>query len=247
VSESTTPGTRTVREVTIKGVRHGLMLVLPDDLAWEQVLTQLEAKLDAGRALIKGAKAQLDVGGRPLDADALQRLVRGLADSYQMEAIALIGTHETAQAAAVASGIPLTAPTPPTPPSPPERSNVVPTPTDPTTLTNNALYLRQTICSGQSIRHDGNIVICGDVNPGAEVVATGDIIVFGTLRGVAHAGAAGDEGCQIVAINLRPTQIRIAGYIARSPDAVAPPLSKYPEVARVQDSEIHIIPLREMS
>jgi septum site-determining protein MinC len=89
-------------------------------------------------------------------------------------------------------------------------------------------------------------VICGDVNPGAEVIATGDIIVFGTLRGVAHAGAAGDEDCQIIAINLRPTQIRIAGYIARSPDTIAPPPSKHPEAARVQDSEIHIIPLRDM-
>ena len=122
---------------------------------------------------------------------------------------------------------------------------VVATP-DAITPPNNALYLRQTVRSGQSIRHDGTIVLCGDVNPGAEVIATGDIVVFGTLRGVAHAGAAGDEDCQIIAINLRPTQIRIAGYIARSPDTAAPPLSKYPEVARVQNSEIHIIPLRDM-
>lgn len=246
MSESTTPATRPVREVTIKGVRHGLLLVLPEELDWDAVLTQLEGKLAAAQALVKGAKVQLDVGGRATEAELLKRLVGFLADTYQMEVTALVGTHETAKDVAEASGVPLAAPPAP-PAAPPERSKVVPTPTDPTTLTNNALYLRQTIRSGQSIRHDGNIVICGDVNPGAEVVATGDIIVFGTLRGVAHAGAAGDEGCQIVAINLRPTQIRIAGYIARSPDTVAPPLSKYPEVARVQDSEIHIIPLREMS
>jgi septum site-determining protein MinC len=129
----------------------------------------------------------------------------------------------------------------------PETAKVIPVPTDPSTFHNNALYMRQTIRSGQSVRHDGTIIICGDVNAGAEVIATGDIIVFGTLRGVAHAGATGDEDAQIIAINLRPTQIRIAGYIARSPDTAAPPLSKFPEVARVQNSEIHIIPLRDMN
>ena len=79
------------------------------------------------------------------------------------------------------------------------------------------------------------------------MVATGDIIVFGNLRGLAHAGAAGDGEAQIIAVNLRPTQIRIAGFMARSPDQGAPPLSKHPEVARVLDGEIHITPLKDLA
>ena len=237
-----------MREVTIKGVRQGILLVLPDDLAWDALVDQLEARLQAAAHLIKGARAQLDFGDRPVSRDQLERVLAVLREPHQMTPVALIGTQEATKTAADALGIAHSAP--PVPPAapvePPTRSPVVPT-TDPNTFTNNALYLRQTVRSGQQIRHDGTIVICGDVNPGAEIVATGDIIVFGTLRGVAHAGASGDEDCQIIAINLRPTQIRIAGYIARSPDTAAPPLSKFPEVARVQDSEIHIIPLREMS
>jgi septum site-determining protein MinC len=229
-------------EVAIKGVRQGILLVLPDDGAWDDVVGQLETKLAAASNLIQGSKAQLDVGDRPVNADQLNKLVKHLQDGYQLEANALIGTHADTRAAAEAAGIPMTAAPPPLPP---ERTKVVATP-DAANPPNNALYLRQTVRSGQSVRHDGTIVLCGDVNPGAEVIATGDIVVFGTLRGVAHAGAAGDEECQIIAINLRPTQIRIAGYIARSPDTAAPPLSKYPEVARVQNSEIHIIPLRDM-
>lgn len=236
-----------MREVAIKGVRQGILLVLPDDQEWDKVVGELDTKLAAAQGLIAGAKTQLDVGDRPVSSEQLEQLLKHLTTRFALEPAALIGTHETARSAAEACGISLTAPQPA---MAPERTKVVSGPgaaDAPAVTPNNALYMRQTIRSGQSVRHDGTIVICGDVNPGAEVIATGDIIVFGTLRGVAHAGAAGDEDCQIIAINLRPTQIRIAGYIARSPDTAAPPLSKYPEVARVNDSEIHIIPLREMT
>ncbi len=236
-----------MREVAIKGVRQGILLVLPDDQEWDKVVGELDTKLAAAQGLIAGAKAQLDVGDRAVSSEQLGKLLKHLTTRFALETAALIGTHETARNAAEACGISLTASQPT---MAPERAKIVSglgASDAPAVTPNNALYLRQTIRSGQSVRHDGTIVICGDVNPGAEVIATGDIIVFGTLRGVAHAGAAGDEDCQIIAINLRPTQIRIAGYIARSPDTAAPPLSKYPEVARVSESEIHIIPLREMT
>ncbi len=76
------------------------------------------------------------------------------------------------------------------------------------------LYHRGTLRGGQTLHHMGNIVVLGDVNPGAELVATGDIVVFGALRGVAHAGAQGDESARVVALELAPTQLRIATLIA---------------------------------
>jgi septum site-determining protein MinC len=80
-------------------------------------------------------------------------------------------------------------------------------------------------------------VIIGDVNPGAEVVATGDIVVFGRLRGVAHAGAEGDTSAEIIALDLRPIQLRISGYIGRSPDLDLK-TGGVPESARVEDGNI---------
>jgi septum site-determining protein MinC len=238
-----------LREVSIKGVRQGILLVVPDDQEWGAVREQLKEKLEAASTLITGAKAQLDLGDRAVTASELEALVGELKTGHQLELSGVVGTHEETRTAAEAVGLLIAAPVeaPAAAEAPAEKTKVVPVPTDPSTFHNNALYMRQTIRSGQSVRHDGTIVICGDVNAGAEVIATGDIIVFGTLRGVAHAGATGDDESQIIAINLRPTQIRIAGYIARSPDAAAPPLSKFPEVARVQNSEIHIIPLRDMN
>ena len=82
------------------------------------------------------------------------------------------------------------------------------------------LYLRRTIRSGQSISSDGNIVVIGDVNPGAEIIAKGDITVWGILGGIAHAGSGGNNYARIRALKLNPVQIRIGEIFARRPDTV---------------------------
>ena len=82
------------------------------------------------------------------------------------------------------------------------------------------LYLRKTIRSGQSISSDGNIIVIGDVNPGAEIIAKGDITVWGILGGIAHAGSDGNNYAKIRALKLNPVQIRIGEVFARRPDTV---------------------------
>lgn len=93
------------------------------------------------------------------------------------------------------------------------------------------LYLQTTLRSGGDIRHNGTVIILGDLNPGSSVVADGDILVWGRLRGVAHAGAQGNARCLILALQMEPTQIRIADFVARVPET--PPAQYYPEVAYV--------------
>ncbi len=85
------------------------------------------------------------------------------------------------------------------------------------------LYIRKTVRSGQSISSDGNIVIIGDVNPGAEVIAKGDITVWGVLGGIAHAGSDNNNFARIRALKLNPVQIRIGDIFARRPDTVNMP------------------------
>lgn len=82
------------------------------------------------------------------------------------------------------------------------------------------LYLRKTIRSGQSISSDGNIVVIGDVNPGSEIIARGDITVWGILGGIAHAGSDGNNYARIRALKLNPVQIRIGEVFARRPDTI---------------------------
>lgn len=104
------------------------------------------------------------------------------------------------------------------------------------------LYLKQTLRSGQTVSHKGDLVIIGDVNPGAEIMAEGDITVWGSLRGIAHAGIGGNTEAEIRALNLQPIQIRIAHAIARAPDR---PRITYasgtgPEIARIVEGKIRI-------
>ncbi|MBD1872152.1 septum site-determining protein MinC [Nodosilinea sp. FACHB-131] len=100
------------------------------------------------------------------------------------------------------------------------------------------LYLQTTVRSGVEIRHPGTIVVLGDVNPGSSLVAEGDILVWGRLRGMAHAGSGGDRSRCIMALQMHPTQLRLADLVARAPDG---PTGDYlPEVAYVGNNGIRI-------
>lgn len=104
----------------------------------------------------------------------------------------------------------------------------------------NALIVRRTLRSGQRVHHIGSVVVLGDVNPGAEVVAGGDILVLGTLRGIAHAGALGEEAAVVMALKLLPTQLRIAHFISRAPDHGDAPEPQGPEIAQIRNNLITI-------
>ncbi len=98
--------------------------------------------------------------------------------------------------------------------------------------------INKTLRSGQKVEYDGDILIMGNVNPDAYVVASGNIIVIGTLRGIIHAGANGDESSVIIALKLQPQQMRIGSYVTRSPDNLD--LPEHPEKAFVENNQIFI-------
>ncbi len=103
------------------------------------------------------------------------------------------------------------------------------------------LYHVGTLRGGQSLQQIGNIVVIGDVNPGAELIASGDILVYGRLAGVAHAGAQGDVSARVRALELVPTQLRIATAIAAESSARRGKKAE-PETACVRDGKIVVVP-----
>mgnify|MGYP003801904003 CR=1 FL=1 len=105
----------------------------------------------------------------------------------------------------------------------------------------NTKFIRTTMRSGQNINYNGNIVIIGDVNPGAEIIAKGNIMVMGTLRGLAHAGADGNTKAMIVAFRLQSKQLRIANVIGRAPDGEQEG-PHIPELAIIKDGALVIEP-----
>ena len=108
-----------------------------------------------------------------------------------------------------------------------------------------ALFIKSTFRSGQSLSHHGDVVVLADVNPGAEIRADGDIVVLGSLKGWVHAGASGDNKAVIIALELPSSRFQIGKYIGVAP---VPPLRKPkssasgPMIAYVRSRSIHVAP-----
>lgn len=107
------------------------------------------------------------------------------------------------------------------------------------------VVVNRTLRGGQEVRTQSSVLVCGNVNPGAQIIAGGSIDIRGTCRGMVHAGAFGNQKAFVIADHLVPTQIRIADLIARAPDKAPADLEKptRPERASIKDGQIVIEPI----
>lgn len=103
------------------------------------------------------------------------------------------------------------------------------------------VVVNRTLRGGQEIRTESSVMVCGNVNPGAQIIAGGSIDIRGTCRGMVHAGAFGDNTAFIIADHLMPTQIRISNLIARSPDEMEK--TERAERASIKEGRIVIEPI----
>jgi septum site-determining protein MinC len=215
-----------VDAVTIKGTSEGLVITLGSGPLHE-VLAEMEARLRAKASFFLGGRVALHVGDRPLSVEQLQAIGELLAE-LGVGLWAVGSDHPATLVAARELGLEsiILAQAGPPPLAAGQASREE----------GSGLVLRGTLRSGQTVRYAGHVVLIGDVNPGAEVVAGGDIVIWGKLRGNAYAGAAGDEEAVICALQLAPSQIRIASFIARSPERGRAP--KAAEMAHVQNGQI---------
>ncbi len=109
-------------------------------------------------------------------------------------------------------------------------------------LRSEALFIKATFRSGESVSHPGDVVVLADVNPGAEISAEGDIVVFGSLRGMAHAGSAGDTKAAIIALDLDSPRIQIGPYTGLAPTVKAnsKSMGTSPKIAYVRRHSIYV-------
>ena len=103
------------------------------------------------------------------------------------------------------------------------------------------MVINHTVRGGQEVKANCSVLICGNVNPGAQVIAGGSIDIRGTCRGFVHAGAFGDKTACVVADRLMPAQIRIADLIARAPDEEFQ--ASQAERAMIKDNQIIFEPV----
>jgi septum site-determining protein MinC len=110
---------------------------------------------------------------------------------------------------------------------------------------NTGQFYKGILRSGASLEFETSVIIIGDVNHGARVVSKGNIIVLGALKGNAFAGATGNTNSFVVALDMSPTQIRIADTIARAPDKPQKQEIKEAKIAFLEDGNIYIEPLNK--
>ncbi|OUL18091.1 septum site-determining protein MinC [Nostoc sp. 106C] len=213
-----------------------LLLILPTEaqvpateFSWYEIWQQMRQRLQTDRLRIPNTPVYLLAKDRLLDSRQLQELAEVLSE-VQLQLKSVATSRRQTAIAAVSSGYSVEQ-------LQPETSLSSEIKTTPTPLAD-ALYLEMTVRSGVEIRHPGSVIILGDLNPGGIVVADGDILVWGRLRGVAHAGASGNRECLIMSLQMEPTQLRIADAVARAPEKS--PTQFSPEVAHMTPQGIRI-------
>jgi septum site-determining protein MinC len=216
--------------VAIKGTKSGLVVTLAEGPSLDSVVAELTGRLKQGAAFFADARLTLNVGLRPVTAAEWQGL-RDLLLSHGVTLQSVIATSEAGRQGARAAGLAVISPVTAAQMTRAESRSPAAAREE-----HNGMLIKRTLRSGVSIRHPSHVVLLGDLHAGAEIIAGGDIVVWGALRGIAHAGALGDETAGIYALHLAPTQLRIAGHVARPPELTGD--QSWPEAARVQDGQI---------
>lgn len=177
------------QRIIIKGVKDGLVFLLDDKCGMDELLSELHYKLETShQQLLTGPLVHVNV-----------KLGKRRVTEEERELLtAAIRRRGNLMVQSIESE-----------PDPAEKK---------AKLTDDLKVLTGVIRSGQTVEHDGHLLLMGDVNPGGTLRCTGDIYVLGALRGMAHAGSGGRTSAIIAASQMKPTQLRIAEVISRPPD-----------------------------
>lgn len=212
--------------VKLRGYKDGLHLIINPKVSLNEVETAIHELLSEMNQSLSGTSIQIDMMTTPLTSDDLKELETHLTKSYDLVVKGVNVLDEKDESPILAA---------PTTHSISQELTL-----DSPMHIENAQVVRQTIRSGQTTSClTGSVILYGDVNPGGEVIASGDIVVLGALRGSAHAGANGRLSSVIIAMDLVPLQLQIGTYVNRPPIGQKP--RGYPEIARVGAEDIIIV------
>lgn len=225
--------------VNIKGRSDGIAVEVGRG-SWPEILGVLTKRLEQSAGFFRDGSVALDVGARPVVEDELRQFAAVLTQFEMKLGVVRTSSERTFQAA-LATGMTATLESPEGAP--------VATAAPAATNTDAASYFvyRGYLRSGHRLRRKENVLVIGDINPGAEVFSEGDILVWGRLRGVVHAGVGGNRRAIVAALDLEPTQLRIADVTTIGPDPKPGQPGRFfwkksqhkrPEIARLVQNEI---------
>lgn len=208
--------------VTIKGSKEGINVVLSDDITVEVAKEELIKKFNEAKGFFKGDKVYINLSSNTLSEFELF-LLQGTIEETLSDSEIVFETKPVSDKAREAA-------------EEKARKEAELYGID----EGMTRFYQGTVRAGQLVDARGNLVVIGDANPGSELVAGGNIIVMGAVRGMVHAGAGGNRGAVVVALNLLPTQIRIADIISRCPDDEVARAEWVPEIAYIKEDAVYI-------
>jgi len=199
--------TELLNSVSIKGRSDGVSIEVGQG-KWSDILEALSQRLVQSTGFFRGGKVTLDIGTRPLQESELQE-VSALTEQHGLSLTSVRSQSEQSCQVALAAGLAASLDAADGLLAQPALSNYE--------KLEHFVY-RGNLRSGQILRRSETILVMGDVNPGSQIISDSDILIWGRLRGIAHAGASGDQNAVIAALLMEPTQIRISDAIAILPE-----------------------------
>ena len=203
--------------VIFKGTKDGVTVLFDADAPFEELCQQLEKKVEEAGKFFDNVKTSLAFRGRSFTDEEEETLFQIITEHTSMQ-ITFLKTENNELK---------------------QLSDLLEKEMSPHNLTK---FHKGSLRNGQKIEFDGSLVIVGDVNPGAEIKASGNIIVLGQLKGMAHAGCKGMTDAFIAAVYMAPVQLRIADIITRFPEENKKG-PKPPEYAFIQQGQIFVMAL----
>lgn len=188
-------------DVVIKSNRYGVNLILNDQVSFPELLKSVGEKFKETEKFFGNSKMAVSFQGRALSPGEEQQLLNVIAQNCSLQIVCVM-ERGTALEEQMRQGVETV-----------QQQEYAEIPE-----TAGSDFYRGNLRSGQVLESASNVTLVGDVNPGATIIAQGNVVILGSLRGNACAGAGGDAGCFIFALDMRPIQLQIGEYIAKSPD-----------------------------
>ena len=204
--------------VVIKKFPNGITLFLNPELDFKQLLEEISQKFCQNRNFFRDSKVALALEGRSFSDEEERKIVSAIHDSSDLQVICIIGKNDETNRAFV-KAIKLS---------------------EAQTTENTGKFYRGTLKNNNKLETDSSIIILGDVYPGCSVTATKDIIILGGLYGEAYAGAAGEEGHYVVALEMSPEKLKIGDFRYRAKDKIRWGIKPkvQPKIAYVKNNQI---------
>ena len=210
--------------VMLKGNKSGIRIILDDELSFEELLEKVTEKFQNNADFLGDNRVVVAFDGRELSDEEEAVLLHTIQENSKLQIVCVIDEDEEREALYERTLQ--------------EKLMAIDS--------NSGQFFKGNLRSGQVMEFETSIVILGDVNVGAQVVSTGNVVVLGKLNGTVYAGASGKEDAFIVATKMNPIQIRISDVIARTPDEKETP-SNVPRIAYLREGAIYMDDLSRMS